>query len=53
MSQKSMYFGYLGDRNPGDIETLWNVFEKAIELQTSCICRKSVYGSDTKVDRRE
>jgi 5-methylcytosine-specific restriction protein B len=31
-NQKSMYFGYLGDRKPEDIGKLWNVFEKAMEL---------------------
>ncbi len=30
--QKSMYFGYAKDRKPGDIEALWDVFEKAIIL---------------------
>jgi len=30
--QKSMYFGYSKDRKPGDIDTLWDVFEKALIL---------------------
>jgi len=31
-NQKSWLFGYEKDRNPEDIDLLWDVFEKAIEL---------------------
>jgi 5-methylcytosine-specific restriction protein B len=31
-NQKSMYFGYAKDRKPDDIDVLWHVFEKALEL---------------------
>lgn len=29
-NQKSMFFGFTGDRQPGDVDALWRVFERAL-----------------------